>query len=60
MNSQLISHAQKTQITTQKVHKKQTLLKTGAERTALYTHLLKGKNIAIVANQTSIIPKILK
>lgn len=59
MNSQLISHAQKTQITTQKVHKKQTLLKTGAERTALYTHLLKGKNIAIVANQTSIIPKIL-
>jgi uncharacterized protein YbbC (DUF1343 family) len=30
-------------------------IKTGAERTELYLNLLKGKNIAIVANQTSVL-----
>ena len=43
LNFQVISFAQK--------------LKPGAERTALYLELLKGKNIAVVANQTSVIEK---
>ena len=32
-----------------------TEIKTAATQTSLYTHLLKGKNIAVVANQTSVI-----
>jgi uncharacterized protein YbbC (DUF1343 family) len=32
-------------------------IKVAAEQTVLYVHLLKGKNIAIVANQTSVIGK---
>ena len=37
--------------------KKSVIIKTGAERTRLYLNLLRGKNVAIVANQTSIIEK---
>jgi len=35
----------------------QNVIKTGAEQTELYLHLLKGKRIAAVANQTSVIGK---
>jgi uncharacterized protein YbbC (DUF1343 family) len=37
--------------------KKNTTIKTGADRTGLYLSKLKGKRVAIVANQTSIIKK---
>jgi len=59
MNFQLISYGQTLKTTTKKVIKKQTVLKTGAERTDLYIQLLRGKNIAIVANQTSVLSKTL-
>ena len=52
LNFQLISCAQNT---INKVEKKKTILKTSAERTDLYLNLLKGKNVAVVANQTSVI-----
>ena len=52
LNFQLISCAQNT---INKVEKKKTILKTSAERTGLYLNLLKGKNVAVVANQTSVI-----
>jgi len=51
LNFQLISFAQKQQ----GILKKSTILKTGAERTNLYLKLLKGKNVAVVGNQTSTI-----
>ncbi|WP_218598681.1 exo-beta-N-acetylmuramidase NamZ domain-containing protein [Polaribacter sp. NJDZ03] len=59
LNFQLISCAQNTTkksptITVQKVEK-QEVLKVGAERVDLYLKLLKGKNVAIVANQTSVL-----
>lgn len=55
LNFQLISCAQnKTQISN-KDTETSPILKTGAERTDLYLNLLKGKNIAIVANQTSVL-----
>ncbi|WP_043706950.1 exo-beta-N-acetylmuramidase NamZ family protein [Tenacibaculum ovolyticum] len=38
-----------------KVNKTIPILKTGADRISLYTSKLKGKNIAIVANQTSVL-----
>lgn len=44
MNFGLVSCAQQTE-----------LIETGAERTLLYVDILKGKNIAVVANQTSVI-----
>ena len=55
MNFQLISCAQNTKKSIEKVKKEKTVLKTGAERTDLYLKLLKGKNVAVVANQTSVI-----
>ena len=58
MNFQLISCANQVQEPTIKIlnSKKQELtIKTGAENTNLYLNLLKGKNIAIVANQTSVL-----
>ena len=55
LNFQLISCAQKPKNKTQKVKKNKLILKTGAENTNLYLNLLKGKNIAIVANQTSVL-----
>jgi len=58
MNFQLISFAQTTKTSIVKVMKEQTDLKTGAQRTSTYINLLKGKNVAVVANQTSVIPKI--
>ncbi len=55
INFQLISCAQKPQEVIKKIVKKSTVIKTGAERTDVYIKLLKGKNIAIVGNQTSFI-----
>ena len=59
LNFQLISCAQKTKPivknTTETIAEKVAVLKTGAERTNLYLELLKGKNIAVVANQTSVL-----
>ncbi|MFY9242656.1 MAG: DUF1343 domain-containing protein [Polaribacter sp.] len=57
LNFQLISCAQKVENSKLKVRslEKDTIIKTGAERTELYLELLKGKNVAVVANQTSII-----
>lgn len=55
MNFQLISCAQNTKKSIKKVTKEEKTLKTGAERTDLYLKLLKGKNVAVVANQTSVI-----
>jgi uncharacterized protein YbbC (DUF1343 family) len=58
LNFQLISCAQKKQ--SQQNNLKTIIenkldIKTGAERTTLYLNLLKDKNIAIVANQTSVL-----
>ncbi|WP_236548042.1 exo-beta-N-acetylmuramidase NamZ family protein [Polaribacter septentrionalilitoris] len=56
MNFQLISCAQTTKEKSEKkVEQKGTTIKTGAENTNLYLNLLKGKNIAIVANHTSVL-----
>ncbi|GGH02392.1 hypothetical protein GCM10011416_21390 [Polaribacter pacificus] len=55
LNYQLISCAQKTKPLQEKTIEKITAVKTGAERTDVYLNLLKGKNIAIVANQTSVL-----
>jgi uncharacterized protein YbbC (DUF1343 family) len=62
MNFQLISCAQKTQVQSLEIslesfQKQQAIVKTGAARTSLYLQLLKGKNVAIIGNQTSIIEK---
>ncbi|WP_231962676.1 exo-beta-N-acetylmuramidase NamZ domain-containing protein [Polaribacter sp. KT25b] len=55
MNFTLISCAQKPNTTIEKNIVSASILKTGGERTNLYLNLLKGKNVAIVGNQTSII-----
>ncbi len=55
MNFQLISCAQQPKAVAIKEEKKEVSLKTGADRTNLYLNTLKGKNIAIVANQTSVL-----
>ena len=47
LNLQLISYAQSSKLK----------VETAAARTGLYVNLLKGKNIAVVANQTSVIYK---
>lgn len=52
---QFSSCAQQQKSTIKKVEKTESKLKTGADRTNLYLSKLKGKNIAIVANQTSIL-----
>lgn len=62
LNFQLISCAQKTQnqnseFQVQDSKKIDVSIKTGAERTNLYVELLKGKKVAIVGNQTSIVEK---
>jgi uncharacterized protein YbbC (DUF1343 family) len=62
MNFQLISCAQKVKVQrsgfeVQSSEKQSQAIKTGAARTDLYIKLLKGKNVAIVGNQTSIIEK---
>ncbi|MGY8910893.1 MAG: DUF1343 domain-containing protein, partial [Flavobacteriales bacterium] len=62
LNFQLISCAQKTQnkdskFQIQNSEKEDVSIKTGAERTDLYVELLKGKKVAVVGNQTSIIEK---
>ncbi|MDP5107109.1 MAG: DUF1343 domain-containing protein [Polaribacter sp.] len=55
MNFTLISCAQKPNTTITNKTISASILKTGAERTNLYLNLLKGKNVAIVGNQTSIV-----
>ena len=58
LNFQLISCAQKTNIKdlkNRKLENNTLIIKTGAERIGLYLDLLKGKNVAIVANQTSVL-----
>ena len=62
LNFQLISCAQKTQNQNSKSQiqnseKEDASIKTGAERTDLYVKLLKGKKVAVVGNQTSVIRK---
>ena len=56
-NFQLISCTQKPQSTIADQKNQDQILKVGASRTHLYHNLLKGKNVAIVGNQTSIIEK---
>ena len=58
LNFQLISCAQKLKSIEKNTTDASTVIKTGAESTSLYLNLLKGKNIAVVANQTSVIEKI--
>lgn len=62
MNFQLVScrpqvGSQKSKVESQKLKglSQKLFIKTGAERTELYKNYLKGKNIAVVANQTSVI-----
>ncbi len=55
MNFQLISYAEKKKNENPKIKKDTVLIKTGADRLELYIPILKGKNIAIVANQTSVL-----
>jgi len=57
LNFQLISCAQSSKKNAIKNSKKQTFIKTGANQTHLYLPLLKGKRVAVVANQTSVIFK---
>ncbi|WP_438988605.1 exo-beta-N-acetylmuramidase NamZ family protein [Polaribacter sp.] len=59
LNFQLISYGQKVQNSKFKVQgfAKDSIIKTGAEQTSLYLDVLKGKNVAVVANQTSVIGK---
>ena len=57
LNFQLISCAQKQQETIKPEITKSTIIKTGAERIGLYLDVLKGKNVAVVANQTSVLEK---
>ncbi len=57
LNLQLISCAQNKPKIIQKTVQKKQHIQTGADRTELYLSLLKGKRIAIVANQTSVIFK---
>jgi uncharacterized protein YbbC (DUF1343 family) len=58
LNFQLISCAQKLKSIEKNTTDASTVIKTGAESTPLYLNLLKGKHIAVVANQTSVIEKI--
>lgn len=58
LNFQLISCAQKLKSIEKNTTDASAVIKTGAESTSLYLNLLKGKNIAVVANQTSVIEKI--
>ena len=57
LNFQLISYAQITPVKSAglKVESEQIIVKVGAESTHLYLSLLKNKNVAIVANQTSVL-----
>jgi len=57
LNFQLISCAQKLKSIETNTTDTGTVLKTGAESTHLYLTLIKDKNVAIVANQTSVIFK---
>jgi len=52
---QLVSCAQNQKSTSKKVDKEISVIKTGADQTNLYLNLLKGKSVAVVANQTSVL-----
>ncbi|CAM1333369.1 exo-beta-N-acetylmuramidase NamZ domain-containing protein [Tenacibaculum aestuariivivum] len=52
---QFLSCAQQQKTTLKKITETSPVLKMGAEKTEVYLPLLKGKNIAIVANQTSVL-----
>ena len=54
---QLISCAQEPKLKLSQQINNDDILKTGAEQTELYLHLLKGKKVAVVGNQTSVIAK---
>ncbi|MDB4011015.1 DUF1343 domain-containing protein [Polaribacter sp.] len=56
-NFQLISCGQNSKVVSKKRDQENQIIKTGAERTQLYLNLLKGKNVAVVGNQTSVIAK---
>jgi uncharacterized protein YbbC (DUF1343 family) len=56
-NFQLISCGQNSKTVSKKTTQEIHILKTGAARTELYLNLLKGKNVAVVGNQTSVIVK---
>lgn len=65
MNFILISCAIKTNVKDLPIeipnaYTKKLTLNTGSERTNLYLYLLKGKNVAIVSNQTSIVGRSIK
>ncbi len=55
INFQFASCAQQQKSKAKKVEKVDLKIKTGADRISLYLPKLKGKNIAIVANQTSVV-----
>ncbi|OSY89101.1 hypothetical protein WH52_00110 [Tenacibaculum holothuriorum] len=55
MSLHLVSCAQKTKKEVSQTKKIVKTIKTGADQTQLYIPLLKNKNIAVVANQTSVI-----
>jgi len=58
MNFQLISCAkqvQNSQFKVQSLEKQELEIKVGAENTQLYLNILKGKNVGIAANQTSVL-----
>lgn len=57
LNFQLISCAQNPKVVSKNSDQENQTLKTGAARTSLYLNLLKGKNVAVVGNQTSVIAK---
>tara|TARA_B110000090_G_scaffold206544_1_gene256176 strand:+ start:2492 stop:3733 length:1242 start_codon:yes stop_codon:yes gene_type:complete len=56
-NFQLICCGQNSKTVLNKTNQENQIIKTGAERTQLYLNLLKGKNVAVVGNQTSVIVK---
>jgi uncharacterized protein YbbC (DUF1343 family) len=57
LNFQLVSCAQGSELKVKKLQPETLKIKTGAESTHLYLNFLKGKNIAVVANQTSVLEK---
>lgn len=57
MNFTAISCAQHSKKALEKEERQENSIKAAADRTSLYINKLKGKNIAIVANQTSVLEK---
>ena len=57
LNFQLISCGQNSKVISKNTDQENQIIKTGAARTLLYLNFLKGKNVAVVGNQTSVIAK---